>query len=110
MPTVVVQKWEESERGWGVRPDGYSVHFSEEDLAKYLADHKARYLKAYGDRVPDEYDRPSGTPYRWDATDDEIAHMQKGLTEHNGYRTYDRKYPGSGGTDGWVPYKPKADA
>lgn len=26
MPQVIVQKWEESERGWGTRPDGYSIH------------------------------------------------------------------------------------
>jgi hypothetical protein len=26
MPNVVIQNWEESERGWGVRPDGYTIH------------------------------------------------------------------------------------
>lgn len=94
--TVVVQKWEESERGWGVRPDGYSLHATDED--------RLAYIKAYWDSMPDsppdEYSRPSGSPYQ--------AEIDSGtygkLTEAGlGLRVYRGPYPGDGGPDGWVP-------
>lgn len=59
---VLCQCWEESERGWGTRPDGYSLHRSEEDLR--------RFIRRYWDSMPDdnspipyEYSRPVGDPY-----------------------------------------------
>ncbi len=56
---VICQKWEESELGWGVRPDGYSLHLSMDD--------RKSFIKAYWDsmpgQTPDEYSRPSGVPY-----------------------------------------------
>jgi len=59
MHTVVGQKWEESEKGWGTRPDGHSIHLSEQ--------HRQQYIKEYWDRmpnaVPDEYSRPCTNPY-----------------------------------------------
>ena len=51
--------WEESERGWGVRPDGYSLHLTEEAYREYLDKHWAFYHSQYGNSVPHEYDRPS---------------------------------------------------
>jgi hypothetical protein len=46
MATVVMQRWYESERGWGQRPDGCSLHLTEQDRAayckKYWADEKER--------------------------------------------------------------------
>jgi hypothetical protein len=30
------QDWEESERGWGVRPDGHTLHLSLQDLKTYV--------------------------------------------------------------------------
>jgi hypothetical protein len=38
--------WTESERGWGYRPDGASLHLTQDDAKKYL--------KAYWDRMPTE--------------------------------------------------------
>ena len=57
--SIVVQYWEESERNWGVRPDGLSLHLTSEDCSKYI--------KQYWDRMPpgeapDEYSRPWGHP------------------------------------------------
>ena len=56
---VVCQLWAERERGWGVRPDGYSLHLT--------ADHLRRYVSAYWSRMPDtppdEYECPSGESY-----------------------------------------------
>lgn len=93
--TLIVQKWEESERGWGTRPDGYSLHLTEEDRLAYIRE----YWNRMPDRVPDEYSRPDGTPYHWRApqeTYDLVA------ASRNGIRHFGR-VPGSGGTDGWVP-------
>ena len=93
--TLIVQKWEESERGWGTRPDGYSLHLSQQALAAYVDDYWAR----MPNETPDEYSRPSGTPYSWEAdekTYDEVA------ASKNGIRSFSNKTPGSGGRDGWV--------
>jgi hypothetical protein len=58
---VIIQEWEESESGWGVRPDGASIH-------RTMADHAAFIEKEWGSRdtrgpVPEEYSRPCGEPY-----------------------------------------------
>ena len=46
--------WTESERGWGTRPDGYSLHLSENHAKKYVDD----YWKKMPKDIPDEYSRP----------------------------------------------------
>lgn len=51
--------WIESERGWGIRPDGYSLHLTREDADKYVD----AYWSRMPDQVPDEYSRPDGEPY-----------------------------------------------
>jgi hypothetical protein len=56
--TVYCMPWEESERGWGIRPDGYSLHLTEEDYREHLDRHWAFYHQQYGNSVPHEYDRP----------------------------------------------------
>lgn len=57
---VVVQKWEESERGWGTRPNGCSLHLTEDDRNKFVGEYWAK----QPDGVPDEYSRPDGSPYK----------------------------------------------
>lgn len=96
---VVVQKWEESERGWGCRPDGYSLHLTEEDRKSFIAGYWAMMPKA----VPDEYSRPNGTPYIADVEPTDL--MMAALQQQQGFRSYERVYPGSGGADGWVHTK-----
>lgn len=50
--------WTESERGWGQRPDGASLHMTQDDAKTYLDS----YWKSMPDEVPDEYSRnDSGT-------------------------------------------------
>ncbi len=56
---VVCQKWVESERGWGCRPDGSSLHLTKKDAEKYIVN----YWKEMPKEVPDEYSRPSGEPF-----------------------------------------------
>lgn len=58
--TVVVQRWEESERGWGVRPDGYTIHLSTVDHRRYVDDYYKRNNSEK--EVPDEYTRTAGNP------------------------------------------------
>lgn len=67
MKSVYLQYWEESERGWGVRPDGCSLHLT-------LDNHKSYVNKIYDDRdpnvIPDEYDRTVGDPIVVSVSDD----------------------------------------
>lgn len=55
LASLWIMEWEESERGWGVRPDGYSIHASKEAYETYLANYRSRMPK----EVPNEYDRPA---------------------------------------------------
>jgi len=93
---VIVQKWEESERGFGTRPDGYSLHLTEADRETYVKE----YWDGMPDTAPEEYSRPDGTPYAAEVDEVTFASVQ---ASKNGIRSYDRKLPGTGGTDGWIP-------
>ena len=88
------QKWEESERGWGTRPDGYSLHACETELKMFIAE----YWQRLPDEVPDEYSRPDGTPF-WCAIDEATA--LKIEQSENGIRSYGRP-PEDPGIDGWT--------
>ncbi|MFH1589563.1 MAG: hypothetical protein ABIB43_03285 [archaeon] len=57
---VIVVEWEESERDWGTRPDGCSLHLTIEDSKQYVKE----YWDRMPDEVPDEYSRPIGEPYK----------------------------------------------
>jgi len=60
MNTVYLQIWEESEREWGIRPDGCSIHLSIEDRDNYI---KSIYSERIGvPEVPEIYDRTVGEP------------------------------------------------
>lgn len=91
--TVVCQKWEESERGWGTRPDGYSLHLTDADRKQFIQD----YSDELPDEAPDEYSRPDGTAYLVDVDEKTYKNVKK---SKNGLREFG-KPPGSGGTDGW---------
>jgi hypothetical protein len=56
MNKCYLQRWEESERGWGVRPDGCSMHLTEFDHDLYVRS----IYKERADEVPDEYERVCG--------------------------------------------------
>lgn len=63
---LFIQHWEESERGWGIRPDGYSLHLTRQDAVDYVKkamDNQEQYYIKQGVKgVPDEYSRPCGEP------------------------------------------------
>lgn len=56
MNEVLLLKWVESERGWGTRPDGCSLHLTEEDAKSFVKE----YNEDLPDEVPEEYSRPEG--------------------------------------------------
>ena len=84
--TVVVQMWEESERSWGVRPDGYSLHLSEFDRLEYIK----RYWDSLPAVPPEEYWRPCGTPYL--AQVDEAIYNTV-VKSNQGSRYFNNRYP-----------------
>lgn len=63
MPNVVCQLWEESEAGWGCRPDGWTVHESEADRVAFVKEYWARQPAG---PTPSEYTRECGSPYLMD--------------------------------------------
>lgn len=60
MPIIFVQNWEESERGWGIRPDGYTAHPNRAHRDAYVKWYNAEYNNQA--HAPDEYTRTSGEP------------------------------------------------
>lgn len=62
---VYCQRWVESERGWGVRPDGCSIHRTLADLKKFVE----AYWKDMPVDAPDEYSRPEGEPIQVNVTE-----------------------------------------
>lgn len=53
-----MQLWEESERGWGVRPDGCSLHVDTTERKKFID--KIYESRSNDSHVPSEYDRIIG--------------------------------------------------
>lgn len=87
MQIAVCQPWLESERGWGQRPDGFSLHQTQE--------HCTAYIKAYWDDqpkgpAPDEYSRPDGNAYLVKVSDE----LFKKLKKHKGCRYFGMYCPG----------------
>lgn len=76
MIRAIMQCWEESERGWGVRPDGCSVHLDMASRDSYVS---LIYKDRNSDFVPDEYDRISGEPVVVYITSNLSSSMVNGL-------------------------------
>lgn len=71
---VICQKWEESERGWGTRPDGYSLHLTEKDRQDFCKEYWDKMPKS----VPDEYSREDGTAYSCEISEKIYQQVVKG--------------------------------
>ena len=97
-----VQKWEESEAGWGTRPDGYTLHRSKADIEVYLKAMRDREAaQGYGKHnVPTEYSRPCGDPYEM-ATSDPAVYQRVLDSDHGIWGTTGNNYP--------EPIRPGAD-
>lgn len=94
MPQVYCQLWEESEQGWGVRPDGYSLHLTA-DAAKAYIDTYWKEQKKREPEVPHEYSRPSGTPFLTEVDGNTYEAVK---ASKNGTRSYERNTPERVGT------------
>lgn len=58
MNKVILQIWEESERGWGTRPDGCSMHIDLKERENYI---QSIYDNRKSDTsIPNEYERIVG--------------------------------------------------
>lgn len=88
MAIVYYQAWEESERGWGVKPDGFSLHLTLEDHKRYLEIHNASMPTDY---VPNVYERISGDVIEIEAPDE---HVNWVVTQTSGsYRFFSNEIP-----------------
>lgn len=74
---VVLQLWEESERNWGVRPDGCTLHYNIIECEKYI---QIIYSDRNPESVPDEYVRTCGEPLYVTVTDDMYKMIKKEKT------------------------------
>jgi hypothetical protein len=99
MPKVYCQLWEESEQGWGVRPDGYSLHLTEADAQAFIDAYWKEQHKREPE-VPHEYSRPCGDGHRATPYLAEVSRsVYKAVKESaNGTRSYDRNAPEPLGT------------
>jgi hypothetical protein len=104
---AVYLNWEESERGWGTRPDGCSLHLTEEDAQQYVRD----YAETLPKEVPNEYERPAGVPVGVTVTKDIYRQIRK---SKNGIRlcfVQEKEYAKIGKLiygaqrSGWVPVR-----
>jgi len=68
---VWAQNWEETERGWGCRPDGFTLHATKDSIALLLNRMREREAAAgySGTLVPEAYTRPDGEPFEVILTD-----------------------------------------
>jgi hypothetical protein len=66
---VWIQEWTETERGWGKRPDGYTIHLKEAHIQEFLNEMRKREAQSYKGTTPDEYSYPEGNPYVADIKD-----------------------------------------
>lgn len=96
--TVVCQEWEESERGWGVRPDGASLHLTAEDCAKYV---KAYIARQPPGPAPHEYTRTSGKPFLVDV--DKATYANIKAKPNKSLMIWQSEYSKMCWPDGWKP-------
>jgi hypothetical protein len=65
--------WTESERGWGCRPDGYSLHVGPQEAVKYVKSHNDSLPAG---PAPDEYSRADGDAVAVEATPTLMARLK----------------------------------
>lgn len=79
MNKVILQLWEESERGFGTRPDGCSIHTDSDNRNKYIKSiYDSRKVKT---KIPETYERIIGSELEAFIDDDlfKILNEEKSL-------------------------------
>lgn len=98
MPQAWLQQWEESERGWGTRPDGYSLHLTEEDvpifIGQFMLDQRSFFEERGTKGTPDEYTRSCGKPYLAEVDKKQFAEIDyEGHVNGKKFRANVSEYP-----------------
>jgi hypothetical protein len=83
--TVYFLRWEESEVGFTVRPDGFSFHLSKKDSESFVDE----YWDGMPNEIPDEYSRPeiSDKLYPIEVSENFFAKVKK---SKNGIRSSEK--------------------
>lgn len=92
---VIVLEWEQSEAGWGLRPDGFSIHRSPANCKVYVED----FWRSLPDVRPLKHSRPYGTSYI-QVVEPEIYKQVKASATGVRYPGY---FPGSNRFENWRP-------
>lgn len=79
---IILQRWEESERGWGTRPDGYTLHLTNSDRDKFVEAFNKKHNNL--PEAPESYTRTTGGPQPVSVVKDGYFHRQlvKEKTKH----------------------------
>ena len=83
MKKVYLQYWEESERGWGIRPDGCSLHNTLEEHKLYVD--KIYYNRINETEIPYEYDRICGETINVRIKDELVSEFENGTLRLSQY-------------------------
>lgn len=91
---VVCQPWVEYERGWGNRPDGYSLHLSEEDRNKFVEGFNIIFNNK--EHAPDEYSVAQGKPFVTEVDMDMHDTLVQNIASEHSHEffKYGQAYPG----------------
>ena len=87
MAILICQQWEESERGWGVKPDGYSLHEDKNAAIGFID----KYWRDMPATTPDVYSRPVGALYACEVSED----LYQQVCEVGSIRVYSEDLPES---------------
>jgi len=105
VPLIWCQQWEESERGWGTRPDGYTLHMTKQDAKDFAQRFMDSQRQSFEDRgidgVPDEYTRPCGEPYEILPTHEQYRKLQSKTGKENQGLWFQERAPDGGGPGTW---------
>lgn len=88
---VVCYEWIESERGWGQRPDGISLHQDSSKAAEYIKEYWASMPKG---ETPDEYSRPEQRSTVLDVSEDVYDKVTKSKNGIRIWQTEIKKFLG----------------
>lgn len=80
MKPIIIQFWTETERGWGQRPDGLTLHKTTQDRNDYVKYYNETFNNK--DEVPDEYTFADGDGQLW-MIDEELFNSLTNLDNQN---------------------------
>lgn len=96
--TLICQTWTERERGWGQRPDGFTLHLSMADRDAYVVGYNAQWNSE--PKVPDSYTHADGNPYLVDDDPESRRILVGRKTQPDGdYHDHGLRGPGSIGPE-----------